>query len=55
MNKVHKRYVNKVLRRIDCSNSYKKRIRNDLYIMMEEKALELNESDPYKLLGDRNK
>ncbi|WP_273320415.1 hypothetical protein [Vallitalea guaymasensis] len=52
MNKAHKRYVNKVLRRIDCSNSYKKRIRNDLHIMMEEKALELNESDPYKLLGE---
>lgn len=52
MNKTHKRYVNKVLRRIDCSNSYKKRIRNDLHIMMEEKVLELNESDPYKLLGE---
>ncbi|GMQ55779.1 hypothetical protein AN1V17_01710 [Vallitalea sediminicola] len=55
MNKEHKKYVNKVLRRIDCSNSYKRRIRNDLHIMLEEKSVQLNETDPYKLLGEPEK
>ncbi|GKX31229.1 hypothetical protein SH1V18_37090 [Vallitalea longa] len=52
MNKENKKYVNKVLRRIDCSTKYKKRIRNDLHMMLEDKAMELGETDPYKLLGD---
>lgn len=52
MNKHYNKYVNRVLRRLDCNSQYKKRIRSDLHMMLEDKAMELNETDPYKLLGE---
>ncbi|MCT4541973.1 MAG: hypothetical protein N4A63_00350 [Vallitalea sp.] len=52
MNKEHEKYVKKVVTMIDCSNKYKNRIKRDLHIMLQEKSIELNESDPYILLGE---
>ncbi|QUI21171.1 hypothetical protein HZI73_02210 [Vallitalea pronyensis] len=52
MNKTYKKYVNQVLRRIPCKPRVKKRIRYDLYCMLEEKSSELHEMDPYQLLGE---
>lgn len=52
MNKGYKKYVNQVLRRIPCQPRVKKRIRYDLYCMLEEKSVELHETDPYQLLGE---
>lgn len=51
MNKVYKKYVDHVLRMIPYKGGIKKRIRSDLYEMLEEKSRELGEKDPYILLG----
>ncbi|MCD5414440.1 MAG: hypothetical protein LR001_05490 [Clostridiales bacterium] len=52
MNRSYSKYINKVLKRINCSSEYKTRIREDLNIILHEKSIKLRETDPYKLLGN---
>ncbi|MCT4598978.1 MAG: hypothetical protein N4A50_14005 [Vallitalea sp.] len=52
MNKTYKKYINKVVSKINCSKKDRNRIREDLDIIINEKAIQLNETNPYILLGN---